>query len=78
MINRTYEAWFSLALCLVARLCCVREGANPDPLAEMFKTIFSCVSSFVFGKSLQFAFNGRAHGVFLCFSDASSLNLIVI
>lgn len=67
-----------LWLCVWWLDCAVREGANPDPLTEMFKTIFSSVSSFVFGKSLQFAFNGGAHGVFLCFSDASSLNLIVI
>lgn len=81
MISGTNEAWFSLALCLVAGLCCVREGANPDPVAEVFKTAFSCVGSFVSNESgltLQPAFNGCAHRVFLCYSDASSLKLVVI
>lgn len=81
VISRANEAWFSLALCLVAGLCCVREGANPDPVSEMFKTTFSCVGSFVSNESgltLQPVFNSRAHRVFLCYSDAASLKLVVI
>ena len=81
MISGTNEARVLLALCLVARLCRVREGANPDSVAEMFKTAFFCVGSFVpndSGLTLQPAFNGRAHRVFLCDSCAFSLKLVVI
>lgn len=80
MLSGTNEAWFSLALCLVARLCCVREGANPDPVAEMFRPalpslwVLFCQN----GLTLQPAFNGHAHRAFLCYSDASSLKLVVI